>query len=344
MLTVLVNEQIDIHNRVGFGSTNKPELRQKMILDAIEKNIRCDIIYSSDPISIDWLKNIHDSDYLYFLQNVYADWKITKDPHWVDESKGVIPNHFVRYKPDKSTPVYKLAGYYGCDFMTPIYEDTFKNALTSAHIALKATEISNNDKSNIVYALVNTPGHHAKSDQYGGYCFLNNGIISAYRFVELGKKKVGILDLDYHASSFEIIKKNCWFQNKIFATSIHISPKLDYPSFEGLESDNDSNIKHYPLNSQTEWKEYEVALISACEFLKKCEIEALVILFGADTYKMDPDPSPLGKFNLEIKDYRSMSCLVKKYFEDISIVITQEGGYFLEEVPNIVCAFLDSLL
>jgi acetoin utilization deacetylase AcuC-like enzyme len=38
-----------------------------------------------------------------------------------------------------------------------------------------------------------------------------------------------------------------------------------------------------------------------------------------------------------------MGQLIHKYFAETSIIITQEGGYDMEAVPDIVCRFLKYL-
>jgi len=341
MLTILTNHLSQIHDRIGFGSTNKPELRQQLILNQIQKNnLGYEIQYHEKYIPKQWLEQLHDPDYLYFLENVYHDWTMNNDPHWIDDSFGIKPNHYTKYKINDKIPLYKMSGYYGMDFMTPIYKDTYQNCMSSAYLAYLSGEIVQDNK--IVYVLANVPGHHARSNQYGGYCFLNNSIIAAYRMAELGKI-VGILDIDYHAGSFEIVNKNSGFDGKLFCCSIHMDPLYDYPSYEGFESENCDYIKNVVLHPNTSWDSYKQKLIDGCEYLINSGINGLVIAFGADTYKEDPDPSPLGKLSLELNDYCAIGKTIKQYFGEMPIIITQEGGYDLDHVPEIVSNLLEGL-
>ena len=48
------------------------------------------------------------------------------------------------------------------------------------------------------YGLCRPPGHHATTDQFGGYCYLNNAAIAAQRLLDGGASCVAILDVDYH--------------------------------------------------------------------------------------------------------------------------------------------------
>ena len=347
MLTVLTNIVRPHHERQGSGSNNKPELRQKLIIEKIQKKFsECQIIFSSKTIDESWLGNIHDRDYIDFLKNAFSEWRRVDDPDWVDETGGIVPDSFYKKKPrpEIEIPLYKLSGYFGSDRMTPIYEDTYKNATIAAQQALRAADIINQDQSKtIVYVLACSPGHHTKYSEYGGYCFINNAFVSAFRLIELGKKKIGILDLDYHGGTADLILSNPNFKDRVSFVSIHVDPQVDYPSFEGFEEENTSTILNIPLSPHAGWELYEEALENGCKFLEKSEIEVLIIPFGADTYKNDPDASPLGRFQLDLEDYEKMGQLIHKYFAETSIIITQEGGYDMEAVPDIVCRFLKYL-
>lgn len=348
MLTVLTNIVRPQHERAGTGVNNKPELRQKLIIEAIQRTFsECQIILSSKTISYDFLLHVHDKDYIDFLENAYNEWQKIEDPDWIDSTVGLVPNHFCKRKPHKNTPLYKLSGYYGGDCMSPIYKDTYQNVMIAAQQAYKAAEIScSSDVTNIVYVLACSPGHHAKYAEYGGYCYVNNALVCAYKLLELGRKRIAIFDIDFHAhGTAELITTNQKFKDKVFACSIHADPTIDYPSFEGYEDDYDNDlILNIPLNANTEWEEYSDALQTACDRIKKWNPDSLIIPFGADTYKDDPDASSLSRFRLELDDYDKMAQVVKSHFNTIPIIVTQEGGYNLDFVPDIVCRFLKGLM
>lgn len=349
MLTVLTNESTYQHERIGVASRNKPELRQKVIMDLIQKTFpNCKIIISSKLISKEWLSNIHDKDYINFLENAFDDCQKVIDLDWIDLTNGLVPNHFYKKKPHKGIPIYKLSGFYGTDCMTPIHNSTYQNAMISAQQAYSAAEFScDNDHNNITYVLACSPGHHAKYAEYGGYCFINNATVAAYRLLELGKSKVGILDVDFHSGqgTAALVNENSKFKNTLFACSIHAHPFVEYPSFEGYEDDYDNaQIKNIPLQPHAGWKEYSEALEIACMFLKQQAIESLIIAFGADTFKNDPDASELSRFTLDLDNYDQMGNVIRSHFETTQIIVTQEGGYDLDNVPQIVYRFLNGLM
>ena len=220
---------------------------------------------------------------------------IFRDNHWISKEGGLIPVNFSRKLPHSNVPTYKLAGFYGSDYMTPIFSDTYGNAILSAQIAcdaaLSAVQMFTTEPNliSVSYALCCSPGHHASVNTYNGYCFINNAVVVAKKFIDLGKKKVGILDVDYHAGNGtnEIVTNI--FPDDMVSCSIHIDPVLDYPSFDSYETENCHCVHNYILPAGTTWNQYSMKLMSACKFLQSHEIDALVIAFGADTYKNDPD-------------------------------------------------------
>lgn len=322
------------------------EHRQEAILaELLAKVSDIILMYMSELISPEWLSKLHEKDYMHFLQYAYESFKQAGNTDWTDVTGGLIPQQFTRMKPNIcQVPLYKHAGYFTSDTMTPIYEHTYVNAMKSAHHAYYAAELLAQSKTKqVIYVLATSPGHHAKYDEYGGYCFINNAAVAAYRLTELGRRKVGVLDLDYHMGNglCDMIMKNVYFADKICACSIHCDPELDYPAFDHYA---DGLIANYPLKGLTDWTIYEKTLRSACEQLLAWKIDTLIIAFGADTFKLDPDPSPLGQFKLNIEHYELMGKVIRSYFPHMSILVTQEGGYDLHWVPVIVREFLQSLL
>jgi acetoin utilization deacetylase AcuC-like enzyme len=54
------------------------------------------------------------------------------------------------------------------------------------------------------FALTRPPGHHSMDQMGGGFCFLNNAAIAAQYIIDQSKKRVCILDVDYHHGWFSI--------------------------------------------------------------------------------------------------------------------------------------------
>lgn len=319
--------------------TNKPELRKKLILDKISNG--AEIIMSELLIDLDWLSNIHDSEYLTFLQEAFESYKTSCDVFW-GKNNELIPNHFYKTKPNSKTPIYKLSGYYGSDYMTPINKDTYENSMKSAQQAyLAADHIINDYKERVIYVAASSPGHHAKHREYGGYCFINNACCTAYHLIEHGYK-TGIIDLDYHAGNgtAELVHNNPNLKD-VVACSLHCDPTYDFPSFEGYGDDyNNSNVLNFPLHPHCNWKDYKPILERACNMIGR--IDVLIIAFGGDTFHKDPDTSPNGRFDFQLDDYEEMGRFIKNHF-NIPFIVTQEGGYDMDNISDIVDKFLQGL-
>lgn len=283
--------------------------------------------------------HITTPDYLKFLASAYKSASISNDPDWFKDGR-LIPAYFTRRKPLEAVPTYKRSGYYCLDNMTPIFSHTEGSVLTSALVTEMATRELCKDNA-IVYVANCSPGHHAAFDLYAGYCFLNNAVFAARNLLEkIPDSKVVILDLDYHCGDGTAAM--CEDDQNIMTISIHANPVGDYPSFTGFEEEStDRKINICPPNKAT-WKEYEPCLRKALDLIRGFNTSHLIIAFGADTWKKDPDPRPECRFALELEDYSKMGCMIKSL--NLPVLITQEGGYDLEVVPKIVENFLFSMI
>ncbi len=186
--------------------------------------------------------NVHDACYIEFLGEAYDDAETQHDNDWFKDGK-LIPYHFAPANVSDQVlerlhknHLYKLSGYYCNDDITPIIESTCRQAFQSAENSRYAAElIVRRDKENLpirqVYALNSSPGHHARRDGYGGYCFLNNAAIAAARIHHLTNAPVAILDLDYHAG--DGTQDIFYDSDKILTISIHMNPEFDYPTYSG---------------------------------------------------------------------------------------------------------------
>lgn len=332
-------DQLDVNDT----KTNNPVLRKNKIVECLQKDTNCIFKEINEGIDINWLTCIHDIQYLEFLCTCYSSFN-KSDISWSDPYHGVVPCNFYKKKPDSLVPTYKLSGFYGSDIMTPIYENTWKNASISANQAYAAATYLHNHPHDIIYVLATSPGHHAKTSEYGGYCFINNAMVAAKRLIELDKKvnnanggrKIAILDIDYHAGNgtYEMAS----YTDNIYAYSIHCDPVYDYPSFDGF-----NNEYNYAIKPHTIWSTYEDTLKKACEKIISKNIDILIIAFGGDTFKDDPDAISIGRFELDLQSYHEMGKIIKEYFHNVPIMITQEGGYNMEHIGTIVFNFIQGI-
>ena len=334
------------------NSNNQPEIRSLRIREKLEQK-GIEMIPNATVLSretLDGLK-VHHPYYLDFLEHAYADAVHHHDPDWFTNGE-LVPNHFINFNSDaiylnslRRLPCYKLSGFYGNDTMSPIMASTYSQALLSASNASRAADMAA-DPRKVVYALNASPGHHASSRGYSGYCFLNNAAVAARRFQQLGHKKVAILDLDYHAGNGT--QEIFYSDPSVLTVSIHADPRLDYPSFAGFDDETGVHEGlgynlNLPLEPKTTWDSYREPLITAMKRIERFEPSALVIAFGGDTYKDDPDASGIAGFSLELEDYPKMGRWIREFYSK-AIVVTQEGGYNMEHIGTIAVSFVESLV
>ena len=130
------------------------------------------------------------------------------------------------------------------------------------------------------------PGHHCGRDYLGGYSYLSNAAIAAEHAIASGKKRVAILDVDYHHGN----GTQDIFYNRadILYVSIHADPVMDYPYYWGHADETGAAAGvgatlNLPLPRGTDWSGYQPALQKALERIGQHEPELLIVSYGADT-------------------------------------------------------------
>jgi len=374
MLIISNIPQDEINPRTN---TNHPEKRHSLILQKLSPFEQRTIFVDYNETNYDMdrlktiIKHVHHPSLIDFLHDAYTSFEKYPDKTYPCIN-GIIPYNFIRttltdaiIEKTKNIVTWKKIGMFCDDSVTPIFKNTWYTALNSTMNGVYAAELIKNNMcpEDVILCLNIYPGHHSGYNKYGGYCFLNNAMIAAFclsnEYVDgaitpINDKKVnvGILDIDYHAGNgtadilkFHQTNSNILFQN-ICCVSIHANPEYDYPFMEGYRDDyQNKNILNIPFEPNTKIEQYMKHLDEAITFLKKHDINYLIIAFGGDTYKNDPDVSEIAKCGLDIEDYFEIGEYIKKSFDSIlcKIIVTQEGGYNLDHIDEIVQSFLIGL-
>ncbi|MFT5226580.1 MAG: acetoin utilization deacetylase AcuC-like enzyme, partial [Polaribacter sp.] len=126
------------------------------------------------------ITRIHDAGFLTFLEQCWGDW--VASGYKGEAIPTVWPS---RAMPRKRIPnhVEGQMGYYALAGETSISNGTWEAARASANVALTAQDAIRNGAKE-AFALCRPPGHHASSDMYGGYCFINNAAVAAQAFID----------------------------------------------------------------------------------------------------------------------------------------------------------------
>ena len=187
------------------------------------------------------------------------------------------------------------------------------------------------------FALCRPPGHHCGRDYLGGYSYLSNAAIAAEEAIAAGKKRVAILDVDYHHGNGT---QDIFYDRADVAyASIHADPVMDYPYYwghadEAGSGEGEGATLNLPLPRGTDWSGYEPALMQALEWIGKHEPELLIVSYGADTYEGDP----ISHFKLKTSDYAPMARRIAAL--GLPTVVVMEGGYAVDALGANVAEFL----
>ena len=270
------------------------------------------------------VRQVHDAGYLEFLETIWNKW--TAAGYRGEVTPACIPTRGLRQRKPKS--VDGLVGYYIHSIETMITSGTWEAACASAAVAQTAQTLMKNGERS-AFALCRPPGHHAHSDLYGGYCFLNNAAIAAQAFLNDGAKRVAILDVDVHHGNGtqDIFYK----RDDVLFLSIHGDPDYTYPQFLGWadeigEGNGEGFNVNYPIAPGGKYDVWGEALADACKRIKDYAPDVLIVSLGVDTFKDDPI-SPL---KLESVDFTTYGGVIKKL--NLPTLFVMEGGYAIEAI------------
>ena len=183
-------------------------------------------IVAPTSFDIEAVTRIHDPSFIRFLETCWSDWQATG-------YKGeAIPTCWPARGMQQRIPDHidgKL-GYYSLAAETAICNGTWEAARASVDVALSA-QAALRDGAREAFALCRPPGHHAASDMYGGYCFINNAAVAAQAFLDQGASRVALLDVDFHhGNGSQAIFYN---RSDVMFLSLHGDPRDAFPHFLG---------------------------------------------------------------------------------------------------------------
>lgn len=251
----------------------------------------------------------------------YIDW-LKKRCQEVEKGKEYFPKVFFWY--DRCF-----------DVGTPIMYNTYEIAWKAARVALTGAQMILDDEE-VVYALTRPPGHHARSDMCGGYCYFNNAALAAEYLSTHADLYVAILDLDYHHGNGT--QEIFYDRDDVLYISIHGDPQEAYP-YTGYQDEigvgeGRGYNMNMPLPKGSGGKDYLKALEVACDEINRYDPEVLIISMGFDTHAEDP----IGGFCLKESDFFAIGRAIDHL--KIPKLFVQEGGYN----PDTNAAAIKSLL
>ncbi len=316
---------IEIHNGRIEPCAEKPS-RAQAILDAIGPT-ELPRDEGDAPIL-----RVHPHDYVEFLKSAYSEWLAA------GREGDALPYAFpvARRRTLHLNRIDARLGRYSYDSCTPIAEGTWTSAYWNAQTALSALDaVLGGDAS--AFALCRPPGHHCGTDYMGGYCYLNTAAIAAEAAIASGRRRIAILDVDYHHGNGT--QDIFYARGDVFFASIHADPATDYPFYWGHadetgEGEGAGANLNLPLPRGTTLAAFQDALDQALARIAAFAPDILICSYGADTYAGDP----ISYFAIETEDYPAMAGRIASL--GIPTLIVMEGGYAVDALGRNVAAFL----
>ncbi|RZU99306.1 histone deacetylase family protein [Spiribacter vilamensis] len=263
------------------------------------------------------ISRVHDLGYLRFLESCHRRWTSMPED-WGDE---VLSNVFVR-SPNPLRGILAEAARYLADGSCPVGEHTWEAAYWSAQGAVcAARDVIGGDP--MAFALCRPPGHHARVDAAGGFCYLNNAAIAAETLRE-HFPRVAVLDTDVHHG--QGIQEIFYHRADVLYISIHGDPTNFYPVVTGFEDERGDgegygyNI-NLPLPHGSDAKAFSGRLDEALTAIRLFAPDALVFSNGFDIYYEDPQ----AKIGVRSSDIQTLGERVASL--GLPTVAIQEGGY-----------------
>lgn len=304
-----------------FMKAHETPRRAEIVIERVKVTELGEILAPQE-FGLDPILKVHNKGFVDFLQTAWSEWSSTGRTFDALPHVWPVPGLGRRL----SNSIDGKLGYYAIDAGTPITAGTWRAALSSAQVALTAQKlVATGERA--AFALCRPPGHHAGSDFYGGYCFLNNAGIAAQAFGDQGAKRVAILDVDYHHGNGT--QQMFYERQDILTVSLHADPRQEYPYFTGYADEigagaGEGYHMNLPLPWGTDWRRYAETLELALARIRQYGAEALVISLGLDTFEHDP----ISRFKLMEEDYRRLGERIA--WADLPTLFVMEGGYAVD--------------
>lgn len=297
--------------------------RAEYVLQRV-REVRLGDVIAPREFGIEPVTRIHDSAFIRFLETCWGDWE---NAGYKGEA---IPTCWPARGMQQRVPEHidgKL-GYYALAAETAISNGTWEAARASVDVALTA-QAALQGGAREAFALCRPPGHHAASDMYGGYCFINNAAVAAQAFLDQGAKRVALLDVDFHHGNGS--QAIFYDRADVMFLSLHGDPRDAFPHFLGYADETGSGdgagFNHnYPMGPGTNFATWNDALTDACRKVAAYAPDALVVSLGVDTFEKDP----ISFFKLGSDDFKRYGATIAGL--NLPTLFLMEGGYAVEEV------------
>jgi acetoin utilization deacetylase AcuC-like enzyme len=309
--------------------------RVEVIIRALAESGLGQLIEAED-YGMEYILSVHRPDFVQYLQQAYEQSR----PFYPGANAAIADTFCGRGWRHRPSGWLGRLGYFMFDATCPILEGTWEAAYWSAQCGLTAADLVHSGEP-VVYSLCRPPGHHAASDQHGGFCYLNNAAIAAEALRRWTGERVAILDIDYHHGNGT--QEIFYASANVLFCSLHANPDIEYPFFWGGDGENGVGKgiganRNWPLPHATREGAYLEVLTGALAAIRHFGAGYLVLSAGFDFMPGDPAPLDGGAFRIGETGLASIAVMIAGLA--LPTVIVQEGGYNVEQLGGHVVRFL----
>jgi acetoin utilization deacetylase AcuC-like enzyme len=289
--------------------------------------------HGEDPIAA-----VHDPAMIRFLERFWDEWRAagyTATEAFPDSILHPAIREGMGPVREPASPLGRL-GYWCFETMTGVVSGSYTAARAAVDVALTAADLVL-EGDRVAYGLCRPPGHHSPRSGFGGYCLFNNAAVAAQHVVDQTGEPVAVLDLDYHHGNGT--QQIFYARPDVLYVSLHGDPDRAYPYFAGYAEEvgaglGEGTTLNVPLRKGCTDEEYLTALGGGLEAVQAFGGTTLIVSLGLDTYGQDP----ICDFALTTPVYAEIGRRVAATGR--SLVILQEGGYFLPKLGENVVTWL----
>jgi acetoin utilization deacetylase AcuC-like enzyme len=297
--------------------------RADMVIAAIRASSLGDIL-EPEGFPLDPVLAVHDADFVAFLESAWSEWQRA------GYSGEAIATTWPARRMQQRVPrqIDGKLGYYALAAETSISEGTWEAALVSKDVALTGAQGLLNGEQGM-FSLCRPPGHHAASDMFGGYCFLNNVAIAAQYLRDHGAQRIAILDIDFHHGNGT--QDIFYDRDDVLFCSLHGEPEEAFPHFLGYADETGINAgegynRNYPMPPGTTFDQWGESLTDALTHIETFSPQYIVVSLGVDAFENDP----ISFFKLTSADFLATGKMIGT--PGIPTLFVLEGGYDIDEV------------
>ena len=226
----------------------------------------------------------------------------------------------------------------------PISTKSYDVALHAAGGVLKACDQVVEGKIRNAYCVIRPPGHHALKARAMGFCLFNNAAIAAEAALELGAKKVLLVDWDLHHGNGT--QNIFWGRRNVLYMSAHEYPEYPHTGAtgeigEGAGLGFNVNCALAPGRTDADYGAVfdDLFLPIAEEYAP----DFVIVSAGFDPHRDDP----LGHMQLTERGFAAMTTRMKDLAERCAggrLLMVLEGGYDVAALARSVHACTEVLV